>query len=116
MNTLVIFGGSDRTSSPNNLKHWSEWKERVAKDNKSLTDLFISPSGHAVITVLVLLEMFFPPGSSDPRDVADVLCTAGSPGRGLTRCMRSEENLHQEQKHGALMLGHGAAWMAKPFA
>ena len=116
MNVLVIFGRSDRTSSPNNLKHWTEWKEKLAKDNESLTALFTSPlPGHGAIMVLVLLEMFFPPGSSDPRDVADVLCVAGSPGGGLTHCMRSEEDLHGEQKHGTFMPGHSTSWTAKPF-
>lgn len=118
MNALVIFGRSDRTSSPNNLKQRAEWKEKLAKDNECLTVLFASPPpGRGDIRVSVLLEMFFPPGSSDPRHLADVLWVVGrSAGRVLTRCVRSEEDLRGQQNHGAFIPGHSAAWTAKPCA
>lgn len=107
MNGPVIFGSSDSTSSPNNLKHWTEWKDQLAKDNKNLTALFELPlPGHGAIMVLVLPEMFFPPGSTDPREVTDVLCIAGSSDGRFTHCMRSEEELHGEQKHNAFTLAH----------
>lgn len=47
MNAPVIFGRSDRTNSPNNLKDWTEWKKKLAKDNESLTALLALPQlGH----------------------------------------------------------------------
>lgn len=86
MNGLVIFGSSDRTSSSNNLKHWTEWKDQLAKDNKNLATLFTLPlPGHGAIMVLVFSEMFFPAGNSDPREATDVLFIAGSPDGRNTR-------------------------------
>lgn len=64
--------------------------------------------------VLVLPEMFFPPGSSDPREVADVLCIACSPDGRFTHCMRSEEGLCREQEYNTFMLGHSYLTQQKP--